>query len=127
MTTWLREMVERRARRTNPSFSLSLFHQKKQFIYILTNRKPSTGILATCCRLTTTSSILDIQLLPMIFIVAPWYHRGSLLTRTNSGYHPVSMYFYRSNIYQYLPNTLGLYTVSHISIFILYFQPMLFF
>jgi hypothetical protein len=31
------------------------------------NRKPSTGILATGCRLTTSSSILDIQLLPMMY------------------------------------------------------------
>ena len=90
MTTWLRALVEERARRTNPSFFLSLSPTVFYFIHFLTNRKHDTGILATGCRLTTSSSIHGIQLLPII-VSYPVVTHLVLSTKTRVAYHPVSI------------------------------------
>ncbi len=77
--------------------SLSLtncFLSKKFFINYLTNRKHNTGILATGCRLTTSSSIQGIQLLPMI-VSCPVVTHLVLSTKTRVAYHSVSKHFYR--------------------------------
>ena len=126
MTTWLRALVEERARRTNPPLSFSLSPTVFYFIHFLTNRKHDTGILATGCRLTTSSSILDIQLLPMIYSCPEVSERT--LVNKNKLWIPPSIYVllqvcYLTIFAQYF----RLVYESSISLFILYFQPMLFF
>jgi hypothetical protein len=55
------------SKENQPLFLSSSFPPKNIFNYFLTNRRLFTGILATGCRLTTSGSILDIYLLPMIY------------------------------------------------------------
>ena len=120
MTTWLRDVVERRTRRTNPSFSLSLFSTKNIFIHFLTNRKSGTGILATGCRLTTSSSILDIQLLPMIYSCPVVSQR--ILVNKNKLWTPPSIYvflqvYYLSILAQYFRLVYSFLDISIYSLF----------
>jgi hypothetical protein len=55
------------SKENQPLFLSLTIPPKNIFIHFLTNRKSGTGILATGCRLTTSSRIIDIQLLPMIY------------------------------------------------------------
>ena len=116
MTTWLRERWWRGEQGEPTPLSLFHFSTKNIFIYFLTNRRFFTGILATGCRLTTSGSILDIYLLPMIYscpVVSQriFVNKNKLWILCQQEQTLDTTQYLCISIGLLLPNTLGLYIV----------------